>query len=168
MKEYQRLKKRIQDQQRLMDEERERKKPRPNILMEQQALDRLKSYDFWCNDCQEDFKAPCYKTRHRIHGDTIAIYRTKCPNCDNECIRYITHKDEDLYYQKSAKIRSQRNQYTLDLLQANQYGFKTHYGDPEEEYIKKLQEKERIIIEGQTGLRGLSLEQQERLERLRE
>lgn len=166
--EKERLKKRIEDQQHLQDQERERKKPKANEKMDADAPDRVESYDFWCDVCQEDFSASCYKSRHRVEGNTISIYRTTCSGCDTDCIRHITHKDQDLYYYKSAKIRKQRNKYANDVLQDDDYGFNTRYGNPYTEFNKKMIEKEQRILkeEKDKGFSGQSLKSKERLRRL--
>ena len=119
----------------------------------------------WCDNCQEDFTAPCYKTKHRLYGDVIAVWRAKCPICEADCIRHITHKDEDPYYNKSAVIRSQRNEYAWEILQAGEHGFRTHYGDPFKEYNEEMERKERQIVESERsiGLHGPSLATQQRM-----
>ena len=166
--EYSKLEKRVVDQQKLLEQERRKKKPKANELMEKETGDTLNSFDFWCDTCQEDFSAPCYKTKHRLYGDTVAVWRAKCPDCGEDCIRHITHKDEDLYYDKSTKIRHDRNQYAWDMLQSHEYGFRTHYGEPFKEYNEEMQRKEKKIIEQQRGqgLDGWDLESKQRLKRL--
>lgn len=168
MDEEERLTQRIKDLQRLQDQDRERRKPKPNIRMDEDLPDYLPRYDFWCDYCQEDFSASCYKTKHRMFGDPISVYRARCPICEEECHRLVTHRDQDLYYQKSTKVRRQRNQYAWDTLQAGDYGFKTCYGNPYAECDEKLARKEEKILqeERDKGLRGLSLEAKRRLRKL--
>ena len=168
MNDYQRQKKRVQDHQELLSQEWGKKKKKPNELMEEETGETLSSFDFWCDTCQQDFSAPCHKTKHRLYGDVIAVWRAVCPDCGEEAIRHITHKDEDLYYNKSTKVRHQRNEYAWETLQAGEHGFRTHYGDPFKEYNEEMQRKEKKIIdeERSAGLRGMSLETQERLRRL--
>ena len=164
MTEIDRLTKRLKDQQVLLDKERERKKKKPNVLMAEEA--GLTAWmDFWCDNCQEDFTCEAYKTTHRLYGDPIVVWRAKCPVCEEESIRHITHKDEDPYYQKSDKIRRQRNEYSAELLQAEEYGFKTHYGDHNKEWNVKYEEHEKGILklEHEKGLKGLSKKSQDRL-----
>lgn len=157
MTEEQRLVKRLADQQKLLDQERKNKKPKLNERMEEDTPDRLDSYDFWCDNCQEDFTAPCYKTRHYLYGDVIAVWRATCPECGEQCIRHITHRDHDLYYQKSAKIRRQRNEYAWEMLQAGEYGFNTRYGNPYREYeeMKEKSAKKRADLEREQGLKNI-------------
>ncbi len=166
--EWSKLERRVVDQQKHLDQERRSHKPKPNELMEKETGEILASFDFWCDTCQEDFSAPCYKTKHRLYGDIIAVWRARCPDCNEEAIRHITHKDEDLYYNRSTKIRRQRNEYAWETLQADEHGFRTHYGDPFKEYNEEMQRKEKKIIdkERSIGLRGMSLDTQQRLRRL--
>ena len=125
--------------------DKEREKPKSNEVMAREASDYAESFPFWCADCREDFTAEAYKEWHRIYGDAIAVYRAKHEQCGNECIRHITHKDEDPYYSQSEVVQEQRNQYSLDILQPNQYGYRNQYGDPWEKYedlkIKKAEER---------------------------
>jgi len=150
-KEEERLKKRIKDQQALQDQERRKKKKSINELMEEEKPLNLGTYDFWCENCQEDFEAPCHKTRHRLYGDTVAVWRGRCPECGDEAIRHITHRDEDKYYQRSTRIRRQRREFAHELLQAGDYGFRTHWGEPYAEFNERMQKQEEEKIKRQLG-----------------
>lgn len=163
MNETQRLTQRLKDQQKLQDQERKGKKKKPNVLMEEETGEVIQSFDFWCDVCQEDFIAHAYKTKHRLYGDTVAVWRAVCPECEEECIRHITHKDEDTYYYKSAKVRRQRNEYATDLLQADDYGFKLNYGNPNKDIENTFEKKEIEIFERNkfNGLKGDSLQTKE-------
>lgn len=165
--EKQRLTQMVKDKRKQMELERERQKPSPNQKMAEGALDFVE-YDFWCDACMVDFSAMAHKTVHRLYGDHIAVYRAIHEDCGTECIRHITHRDHDLYYQVSDKINRQRNEYADDVLQAEQYGFRSNFGEPWEEYNNRLKEKEEKIIKGEMdkGFRGLSFEAQERIRRL--
>lgn len=170
--EYERLKRRVQDQQKYQDQERvavKKREQKPNLRMEEGTPDKLSLFDFWCDNCQEDFSAPCYKTRHRLYGDWIAVWRTICPFCENGCIRHITHKDEDVYYLKSEKIREQREKFAWDVLQPGDSGFRMAYGEPYEAFERKMAGREEDIIktEREEGLRGKSLKTQDKLRKLR-
>ena len=158
---------RLREHQKAMDQEKERGKPNVMERMDKDAADTLDHYDFWCESCQEDFEAPCYKTRHRIYGNTIAVYRAKCPECEGDALRHVTHKDEDRYYQKSTKIHRARKQYEWEYIQPGQYGFKSLYGEPYKEFQERLQLRERRIVEGERekGLKGLSLHAKDLLAR---
>lgn len=167
--EYDRMKQRVVGQQLYMDQEREMRKKKPNVLMEEETPDRLSMFDFWCRDCEQDFSAPCIKTKHRLEGDMIAVWRARCPDCGTDCIRHITHKDEDMYYNRSLKMRHQRNEYSRDLLQAGEYGFKTQYGPPYENHLRAMKAREERLImeEKKIGLKGRSLRIQQKLRELR-
>lgn len=165
-----RVRQRIKDQQNELEKERARRKRKsPNERMEEDAPERLGRYDFWCDNCQEDFEAPCYKTRHRIYGDTIAVWRASCPECGDPAVRHITHRDEDQYYEKSQKIRVQRNRYAWETLQAGQFGFKTHYGNPNKKGEENLEARARRIIgmERKQGFKGMSQEARQKLKTLK-
>jgi len=170
MNEVERLRKYTKDIQEQLRIEKELKKNKPNVNMDQDIPERLFSFDFYCDTCQEDFKSSAVKTKKRLDGDVIATMRGKCPNCGNEAIRYATHRDQDSYYQKSPKIRRQRNYFKQEMLQKDEYGFKTLYGDKDEEFYKRMKEKEEEIFneELSIGLKGNSLLTQEKLRVLHE
>jgi len=166
--ETERLKKRTEEIQEDLRKDRERRKPKPNENMDRDIPDFVKSFDFWCDTCQEDFTSSARKTRYRLEGDVIATLRGECPNCGEVAIRYATHRDQDPYYQKSLKIRRQRNQYIIEMLQGREYGFKTHYGDPDAEMNKTIMREEERIMRADldTGLKGQSLRAKRKLEEL--
>jgi ribosomal protein S27AE len=168
MNETQRLKKHTEEFQEDLRKDRERKKPKPNENMDKDIPDKLESFDFWCDTCQQDFKSSARKTRYRLEGDMIATLRGQCPDCGETTIRYATHRDQDPYYQKSLKIRKQRNQYRIEMLQSQEYGFKTHYGDPDREFNEMInRQEERIMaVDWDSGLRGQSLKAKNKLEEL--
>lgn len=156
----------IQDKQK---RDREMAKPTPYERMAEQAMDEVFSYAFWCDSCQEDFDSPAYKTVHRLFGDAVVCYRAYHEKCGEESIRLVTHRDHDPYYHLSERVHLMRGEYADDVLQADQYGFRTHYGEPFEEFERKLKLKEERIIMGykEKGLAGGSVREQERLGRLR-
>jgi len=168
MNEIQRLKQRAEEIQEDLRRDREMRKPGPNENMDKDIPEFIKSYDFWCNTCQEDFTSSARKTRYRLEGDIIATLRGECPDCGEMAIRHATHRDQDPYYQRSTKVRRQRNQYRIDMLQGGEYGFKTHYGDPDDALNKTImREEERIFkVELGTGLKGQSLKAKRKLEEL--
>ena len=168
MNETERLKKYTEDIQEDLRKNRERRKPKPNENMDRDIPDKLESFDFWCDTCQEDFQSPARKTRYRLEGDVIATLRGECPECGEIAIRYATHRDQDPYYQKSLKIRRQRNQYRIDMLQGKEYGFRTYYGDPDAEFNKIIAREEERIFRADlaTGLKGQSLKAKRKLEEL--
>lgn len=167
-RETERLTKYTKDIQEDLRIDRERRKPGPNENMDRDIPDVMKSFDFWCGTCQEDFESPARKTRYRLEGDIIATLRGECPNCGDVAIRHATHRDQDPYYQLSSKIRRQRNKYRIETLQGREYGFRTHYGDPDATFNKKMMAVEEHIMKSEfnVGLKGQSLKTQERLRRL--
>lgn len=170
MNEYERLKKYTEDYQEQLRKERERKKSKPNDNMDMDICDKLSSFDFFCDTCQEDFKSPARKTKYRFRGQLIATVRGKCPYCDNQAVRYATHRDQDPYYQRSPKVRKQRNYYMIDFLRKNEFGFKTLYGDKDKDFNEEMQRREEEIFnkDFEIGLKGRSLETQENLKMLHE
>lgn len=162
------LTKYVKDQQQMFERERELKKPSPNQRMAESAADTVDSYDFWCATCCEDFTSSAYKTWHRLYGDAIATYRAYHEDCGEECIRYITHRDQDPFYWLSERVNAQRNEYEVDVLHHEQYGFRTHWGEPFKEYYARLKKGEEKIIMGERekGFGGFSLKAQERLHKI--
>lgn len=130
------------DVQKRLDEERERNKPTPNERMAKDAKDFVESYNFFCENCAEDFTSAAFKHIHKLFGDAMVTYRAYCPKCGDESVRLVTHRDNDPYYYLSEKINAQRNEYYLDLMQADDFGFKSVYGDVFSDYNKKLRELE--------------------------
>ena len=163
-KETERLKQRVRDKQEALERNRQMMKPNLNERMAEDTPDLISSYDFWCDVCEEDFTQAAYKTVSRIYGDPVVAYRTR-HECGNDCIRLISHRDYDPYYQLSVKIRRQRNEYRIEALQAEDYGFATNYGNPYAKFEKELAEQEQKIIENEraNGFRGLSLKAQQQL-----
>lgn len=165
-KDTDRLKKRFYDQQVERDLERKRHEPNVNERMAADTPDTISSYDFWCDECEEDFSAPAWKTVHRLYGDPVVAYRTR-HECGNECIRLLSHRDQDPYYQQSEKVRRQRNIYTADMLRPDQYGYRSLYGRPDFDKTLREMEENAIKEERERGFNGLSLETQEKLARIR-
>ena len=159
MNEVERLTLRAKEIQAELAKDRERNKKKPNERMDEDIPEFIASYDFWCDVCQEDFTAPARKSGYTLDGNKISTIRGRCPHCETTAIRNATHRDRDRYYHKSLKIRKQRNEYALDLLQAGQFGFKTHYGAPYKEFTEKLiiEDENKFNKRRATGLKGLSL-----------
>ncbi len=167
-KEVEQGKKRVKEVQESLQRERDLHQPKANEVMAEDTPDFISQYDFWCDECEEDFTASAFKSVSRLFGDPIVAYRTKCPDCDNPCYRLISHKDHDHYYDKSLKVRINRNKYVVDVLQHEDYGFQTHYGNPFKEFEADMKKREEQIIqeEHERGFRGLSLHSQQELSRL--
>lgn len=147
MDEITKAKNRVMAHQKRLAEERERNKPSINERMIEEGKSFIDSYDFWCDVCEEDFTASASRHVHRLYGEPMVTYRAH-HECGEECVRLITHRDADPYYDLSEKIHEQRNEYTADLLRHEDYGFKTLYGEPFEDYNKRLKKREeRKILE---------------------
>ena len=86
--------------------------------------------DFYCEECQEDFKAQALKEIEKDWScptQNIAFYRTK-HYCGKWCMRLITDKNKDKYWFTSKAVRNDRAKNYLDLLQPHETGFNTLYG----------------------------------------
>ena len=172
--EAERLSRYAKDVQSKLTQERELQKSTPHQRMAEEAKDFIQSYNFFCEECQEDFTAPAYKEAHRFYGDYIVTYRAIHEEneneepCGEECMRLVTHRDHDPYHNLSDKINRDRNEYALDVLQHDQYGFNTLYGRPFQEHEDKLKEKEERLYlrEREKGLKGESLQVKEKLRRM--
>ena len=89
--------------------------------------------DFYCPTCQEDLlKCAAYKV---IQSDwtspqRIAFYEA-FRACHKGLRRWITDKSFDPYFRQSRMLEQQRREATAngDLLQPDDYGFKSKYGD---------------------------------------
>jgi len=169
MDDKKRLEQRVKDQQASLARERELHKPTPNERMAEDTPDFISSYDFWCEDCDIDFSSEAYKVVHRLYGDPIITYRAECPECGQECVRLVSHRDHDNYYNLSERIISDRNQYAVEVLQHEEFGFETYYENPFKKFDIDLKAKEERIIrmEREKGLKGLSLATQEHLRNIR-
>ena len=86
--------------------------------------------DFWCEDCQKDFKSMSIK---QIEIDwtnskqNIAFYKTKC-DCGKWCIRLITDKFKDGFWIKSKAVAKDRGSHYKDTIQPSETGFNLLYG----------------------------------------
>lgn len=168
MNETERLKEYAKEIEKTLKQDRERRKPKPNENMDKDIPDFMDSFDFWCDTCKQDFQSPARKSRYRMEGDVIATLRGKCPDCEEMAIRYVTHRDQDPYYNKSLNIRRQRNQFRIEMLQGKEYGFRTHYGDPDKDFNDRILDAEEKIIKEElgVGLRGQSLKMKDKLQQL--
>ena len=148
-----RLQNRSEDLSDLIDQDKKQSTAEENIVKNAQKI--IINYQFYCDICLEDFEAVAMFYSHSLAGKKIAMYRGKCV-CGKEAIRFITDKNDDPYYQKSATIRYQRNKYHTDILQQGQYGYKTHYGSPWENLDKRI-ETENDILRGRQKELGFNL-----------
>jgi|SRR3990167_684923 len=156
MNELESGKKRVADVQAALARDRELKKPRPNQRMAEDVPDKA-MYAFWCDECDKDFNAEAYKVVVRLFNQDLITYRAECA-CGNECVRFISHRDLDIYYHQSEKIAEERNEAKLDLLRHDDYGFETLYGkDKFKEHDDNLKAREarKLGVERAKGF-GLS------------
>ena len=168
MDETERLRKHTQAHQEQLRKERDRVKTSVNERMDDDLPDFLNSYPFWCDECQEDKTTKCHKIKFKFGNHWISVMAAECPDCGARMLRYATHRDEDKYYQKSLRIRRDRNRNYIDMLQQDEWGFKTKYGDREKEKMEKTHaDVERSIYEREwrTGLKGKSMETKTDLKR---
>lgn len=124
--------------------------------------------DFWCDFCQLDQKAKGVLSQHQICGEPIQKYRAVCPHCGLDMIRLVSHRDEDPYYVKSSKLRQDRNEYAIDILQAEQFGFKTQYPAAHRQFYEKIEIEAELIRakHKDIGLKGHSEEEKQELKKL--
>lgn len=86
--------------------------------------------DFWCTDCDKDFKAMAVKQIEVDWSNStqgIAFYKTKC-FCGKWCIRLITDKNRDAYWLKSKGVQADRGKHFADLIQPYETNFNLLYG----------------------------------------
>lgn len=86
--------------------------------------------DFWCSDCQKDFKSVAIKQVEIDWSNTkqnIAFYKTKC-FCGKWAIRFITDKNRDGYWVRSRAVGADRGKFHNDLIQPHQSGFNLLFG----------------------------------------
>ena len=85
--------------------------------------------DFFCETCQEDFKDFAYKQIEVDWSNTsqrIAFYRTRCDE-GHYCLRYITDKHKDPFFNQSKELAYQRAFHAADVLQPHETGFNLLY-----------------------------------------
>jgi hypothetical protein len=86
--------------------------------------------EFWCDECHLDFKGEAVK---QIEDDwtnpkqQIAFYKTKCFK-QHWCIRLITDRHMDGFFQKSRRVAADRGNHAIDTLQPFETGFNMVYG----------------------------------------
>ncbi len=86
--------------------------------------------DFWCTDCQKDFKGQAVKQVEIDWSNTkqsIAFYKTKC-FCGKWAIRLITDKFKDGYWTQSRMLSAQRGIFHNDVIQPHETGYNMLYG----------------------------------------
>lgn len=86
--------------------------------------------DFWCDKCREDFKSMSVReveTDWSNPSQYIAFYKSKCAK-GHWCIRLITDKQQDGFWQRSKKVAIDRGSYFADILQPFETGYNMLYG----------------------------------------
>jgi len=85
--------------------------------------------DFYCQKCKEDFKSQAIKQVEEDWSSSqrIAYYKTKCFN-GHWCIRLITDRHKDGFFQKSKLMALDRGNHFNDTLQPWDIGFNLLYG----------------------------------------
>ncbi len=89
----------------------------------------VETKDFWCDICKLDFKGQAVK---QVEEDwstpqRIAFYKTKCFK-GHWCIRLITDRHKDAFYQKSKFVALDRGNHHEDTMQPFETGFNLLYG----------------------------------------
>lgn len=122
------------ERQQVRSDDRQYHKDRIKTLEEREDLIKdSKEYaltDFWCDRCKEDFRAVAIR---QIEVDwscptqRIAFYKTKCFK-GHWCIRLITDRNMDGFYQKSRFVLLDRGNHYADTLQPFESGFNLLYG----------------------------------------
>lgn len=153
----------IQEIQRDLEKDRKGREKEKAKYKEKRAFDKLPRYTlkmgFWCDHCQLDFIAPAHKFWSSRHN--IGTWQTFCPNCHAWVYRYITSKVLDPYYFKSQYMMSMRGVNAKDLIQPGEFGFKTLYDDPFENYYMQFQKRQEELFNkyAAMGLVGKTLSQ---------
>lgn len=97
--------------------------------------------DFWCDECASDFQGTGWKVTRNMASDKLPIawYVGWCP-VGHKAIRQITEKYLDPYYNRSAVIRAQRQEFADAMLTPNDPRFRILYPDQ----WRKLEEEREI------------------------
>ena len=87
--------------------------------------------DFYCSKCKKDFKAQTVKQVEEdwTSNQRIAFYKTKCFR-GHWCIRLITDRQQDGFWQRSRLVALDRGKNFNDALQPFEIGYYTLYGKP--------------------------------------
>lgn len=86
--------------------------------------------DFWCDKCKEDFKFVSVKEIEvdwSCPSQRIAFYKSKCSK-DHWCIRLITDRHRDGFWQRSKMMAIDRGKHFEDTIQPYQTNFNLLYG----------------------------------------
>lgn len=104
--------------------------------------------DFYCHICKQDIlKCAAYKVVQTdwVYPHQQIAYYEAFKACHKGLRRYITDKNQDPYYRQSKMIEQQRREAIAkgDLLQPDDYGFKTKYGDINKKKWQQMDKQER-------------------------
>lgn len=86
--------------------------------------------DFYCVKCKKDFKSQAVKQIEldwTNSSQRIAFYKTKCFK-GHWCIRLITDRHKDGFFQKSRFVALDRGNHYADTVQPHETGFNLLYG----------------------------------------
>lgn len=86
--------------------------------------------DFWCDTCKEDFKGQSIKQIEVDWSNTsqrVAFYKNKCSK-GHWCIRLITDRHKDAFFQKSKLLVLDRGNHYNDIVQPFDTNFNLLYG----------------------------------------
>jgi len=143
---YEQLKKRLDDR----IEERKRSedldKKNSERMNDIKAAKDYRVMDFYCDECEADFINLGYKDVIDCYDELVAKYETKCPYCGTKSIRRITDTIDDPFYRKSRKVRNDREQAEIDMIQPGDPRFKTYYP---EQYKKLEEQKARLYAKNE-------------------
>lgn len=93
---------------------------------------------FFCKNCKLDYDTDRVKKSTAYGG--IEKFVAGCPKCGRANYRLTGNPQSDPYYYESKNVIINRQKFGKDLLQPNDYGFKTYYKQ-EYEKIQKAKEE---------------------------
>jgi hypothetical protein len=135
----------LYDQKEADEDEQKRREAREKLIREAKQWTKT---DFYCARCNEDLLGClAYKviaSDWTQKGQRLAFYEA-FKACHKGLRRRITDKENDLYFTQSRMLKEQRMEAIAngDLLQPNDYGFTTKYGDPNKKKWEQLEKQER-------------------------
>ena len=165
------LRQHVRDVQADLDKDKKIARSRKHANKEHTAFLKLpinSKVEFWCDACQIDIVAPAYKVWIRRHW--VGAWHSVCPDCGRMVYRHISSKKFDPYFNKSQKVRMMRSKGAKDMLRPGQYGFRTLYGDPFEEYYMKFQKREEDLTNkyAAIGIKGYTADRKNEQQRIRD
>lgn len=142
----------LEEKQAERDLKHAQEKKRQERIAEIEQAPQVRLYEFWCDECQEDYIAEAHKHSNRYGYDLTfgtpyeietpqAWYTSKCTK-GHENVRRITDKLNDPYYARSMKVRREVMEHADDFLTPDDPRFKIVYPDKWREYEKQREEYE--------------------------